>query len=240
MKKIYFLFLFIFITLKGVSQNVDLIRTWQLTKVTIDNTDFIPEDYSYFPTLDLYEENSEYLIGFATPFKAYCTSFINNFQTNPDGFFIDQTNMVCLAEVLCKGDPNNNPCVIIHEKHSEMYLEIDTLITYEISENPDKSFSLEINNAEGNAAYYSSVLLSNAENFVINTSLIPNPVSNTLSVISENYEIELLTVYNLSGQKLMEFKNKDNTLDVSILQNGIYFLEITTKKGKVIEKFIKQ
>lgn len=242
MKKIALLLCLIFASCKLTAQEPDsnLFRTWQLTKVTIDNVDYIPADYGYFPTLDLLEDNNGYFIGFATPFEIHCGSEIISFQTNPYGFFIDQNNMICLPEMLCQDDPVNGPCGIIHGRHSEMYLGIGTLITYEITENPNESFSLEINNTEGNRALYSSELLSNPEFKLKNITIFPNPTTNTLFITSENLQIEQLSVFNPSGQKVMELEEVTTEIDVSSLQNGIYFLKLTSEEGTIIKKFVKK
>ncbi len=240
MKNFTILIFFLFVSIKGFTQNPDLFRTWQLTKVTIDNVNYLPEDYGYFPTLDLIDDTNEYFIGFATPWSILCSSNIFGFQSNPNGFLIDQNNLVCLAEVLCQEDPLNSPCGIIYGRHSEMYLEITSLLTYAITQNADDTFSLEINNTEGNSAFYSSELLSNQDLKFSEITLSPNPTSNLLFIASENLEITSLSIFNLSGQKVMEIKEATSEIDVSTLQSGIYFLEITSEKGTVIKKFVKK
>ncbi|MAL59864.1 MAG: hypothetical protein CMC14_07450 [Flavobacteriaceae bacterium] len=225
---------------KGNAQDPDLFRTWQLTKVTIDNVDYVPEDYGYFPTLDLIDDTNEYFIDFATPTEIHCGSNIIDFQNNPSGFFIDQNNMICLAEVLCEDDPLNSPCGIIYGRHSEMYLEITSLLTYAITQNPDDTFSLEINNTEGNSAFYSSELLSNQDLKFSEITLNPNPTTNTLFISSENLEITSLSIFNFSGQKVIKNKEATSEIDVSTLQSGIYFLEINSEEGTAIKKFLKK
>lgn len=73
----------------------------------------------------------------------------------------------------------------------------------------------------------------------------PNPFFNELSISnSTKYNISVI-IYNLNGAKVAEFNslNEDvNTIDLSILNNGIYLLEININNGESIHttKIIKQ
>jgi len=72
-------------------------------------------------------------------------------------------------------------------------------------------------------------------------SVYPNPVSNTLFISSENTLIKSLSVYSVLGEKVIKVNtNEFNSLDVSSLSEGLYFLKITTSEGKSIQKFIKK
>lgn len=70
-------------------------------------------------------------------------------------------------------------------------------------------------------------------------SVYPNPVSNVLFIASE-ITIETLTVFSISGKLVLELRNIDNSLDVSGLPQGIYFLKLTSEYGKAVQKFIKE
>lgn len=67
----------------------------------------------------------------------------------------------------------------------------------------------------------------------------PNPVRNEL-VITGKISYRFLSVYNVQGQKKLEFhidnQNIINSCDVSSLADGIYFL----KSGSNTLKFIKR
>lgn len=70
-------------------------------------------------------------------------------------------------------------------------------------------------------------------------SLSPNPTNNILNIEIQE-PIKAINIINIAGQtiKIKNFANKQ--IDVSTLQNGIYFIEIITEKGSHLEKFIKK
>ncbi|MEP7128205.1 MAG: T9SS type A sorting domain-containing protein, partial [Chitinophagales bacterium] len=70
-------------------------------------------------------------------------------------------------------------------------------------------------------------------------SIFPNPVSDELNIklpSSEDFEIEII---NATGQKIRSEQNQ-NSIDVSMLAGGVYFIKIYTAGSTVIEKFVKQ
>lgn len=60
-------------------------------------------------------------------------------------------------------------------------------------------------------------------------TVYPNPTSGMIYLDSD--EVESLTVWSLSGQKLMEVE-KNNQIDISHLSNGMYVLEIKNNNGQ--------
>ena len=71
------------------------------------------------------------------------------------------------------------------------------------------------------------------ETSAINVSVYPNPATDLIN-ISENADV---VVYTISGQQVLSVNNT-KTVDVSNLQAGIYFANITTVNGVSVEKFI--
>jgi hypothetical protein len=70
-------------------------------------------------------------------------------------------------------------------------------------------------------------------------SIFPNPVSDIL-YIDTRRNINTLAVFNLLGEKIMEFRGSRNHLDVHALKSGIYFIRIRTENGSTcIKKFRK-
>lgn len=81
-----------------------------------------------------------------------------------------------------------------------------------------------------------SVHSNKAEND--NLNLFPNPVNDSFKL---SKEISSAIVYNLSGQKILEFKSNQISFNVSILKSGIYVVKIISKNGEnQFLKFIKQ
>ncbi|MDQ5929569.1 MAG: hypothetical protein QG594_1348, partial [Bacteroidota bacterium] len=75
-----------------------------------------------------------------------------------------------------------------------------------------------------------------------NFILYPNPVKDVLNITSsENESITSIQVYNILGQSLLDLKNKKtfSMIDVSSLNNGVYFVRINSTKGTTTHKFLK-
>ena len=92
-----------------------------------------------------------------------------------------------------------------------------------------------------NPNYSSCYLVStNIEEFQISRiQVYPNPTSGKINIRnSENVKIESISIIDLNGQNLLEFKNDINELDLSGLSSGIYLLKLTYQKGEVYRKII--
>lgn len=75
---------------------------------------------------------------------------------------------------------------------------------------------------------------TSVENVVKNTlKIFPNPVSNTLNFQTDEKPL-FLTVYDLSGKKIMEKPMTDNSVDVSALQPGYYLAKVKFENNKLI------
>lgn len=73
----------------------------------------------------------------------------------------------------------------------------------------------------------------------LKTSTYPNPVKNTLFIVSERNKIQQVQVLDLKG-KLILSKEWTNQLEVSALKAGQYLLRINTGEEITIHKIIKQ
>lgn len=73
---------------------------------------------------------------------------------------------------------------------------------------------------------------------ITNFKIFPNPTSRWLQVeTTEN--IKSLEVYTITGSQLRHIKSS-NTINVSELNQGVYFIKINSEKGSVTKRFIKQ
>lgn len=69
-------------------------------------------------------------------------------------------------------------------------------------------------------------------------TIYPNPAKNNLTISTKNKEtIAEVIIYNQLGQKILNSTYSD-IINVSKLEQGIYIIEIVTKRGKVREKLI--
>ena len=78
------------------------------------------------------------------------------------------------------------------------------------------------------------------ENY-LETKMYPNPVDNMLTINSED-DIQDISIYNVVGIKVMEMviNNKETVIDLSVLESGMYLIEIQGKNSKSIKTFIKK
>jgi hypothetical protein len=73
-----------------------------------------------------------------------------------------------------------------------------------------------------------------------NVRLYPNPTSTSLTIEAKD-AIESIAIYNVLGQEVMSKNPMSNsmTMDVSNLQNGLYFVNSTIEGKTSTTKFIK-
>lgn len=72
--------------------------------------------------------------------------------------------------------------------------------------------------------------------------LFPNPVENVLNIEVHNAQIQSLSVYNILGQSVLIVPNarEVDSIDVSELTSGTYFIKVVSDKGTTNSKFIKK
>ncbi|MBL7719282.1 MAG: T9SS type A sorting domain-containing protein [Flavipsychrobacter sp.] len=76
-------------------------------------------------------------------------------------------------------------------------------------------------------------------------SLYPNPASDDLNVVFDDYDnIKSIAVYNVIGKAMIVYKVNGNSakMDISKLPNGVYFIRLSDNKGQVVgtKRFTKQ
>lgn len=103
----------------------------------------------------------------------------------------------------------------------------------DIINNPTINESLNI--TEGSAP------LSVGENLLSNVSIYPNPVVNELTINSSiDLENSVVAIFDIQGKKVYNSYFNSNTINVSALESGVYFLRIIQNNKKVNLKFIKK
>ena len=85
-----------------------------------------------------------------------------------------------------------------------------------------------------------SLNVSDFTDTVDGLTVSPNPAHGILNLSTKN-RIDTIEIYNLLGQLVWNMKNAQNSnaVDISGLNTGNYFIRITTDKGNIIQKFIK-
>ena len=69
--------------------------------------------------------------------------------------------------------------------------------------------------------------------------IYPNPTSNQLIIQQGNFEIEEITIIDVTGASILTIVKGSNVIDVSSLSSGSYFLKVQSNKGSSLSSFIK-
>jgi hypothetical protein len=72
-------------------------------------------------------------------------------------------------------------------------------------------------------------------------TLSPVPAKDSLTISTKQYVVVTsVSIYNTLGQLVQAHTNPNETIDVSGLQSGSYFVRITSDKGSATGKFLKE
>ena len=91
--------------------------------------------------------------------------------------------------------------------------------------------------------YSTTITALSSQDFDFGTyfTLYPNPAKDILNIQSkQDVAINSVEIYNQLGQIVMASTNTLNTIDVSNLASGTYFVKINTEKGSANVKFVKE
>ena len=121
------------------------------------------------------------------------------------------------------------------------------IVSYDYSYSGMDSISLEVSEGPYTSPIYQEVYFTDIcgatnENIVDDLSIYPNPVINNLYISTSNSDDRTAIIYDLTGKEVFQIglENKSNTLDLSQLQKGIYFLNIIGVNTSTTQKIIKK
>ena len=167
----------------------------------------------------------------------HCGRLVNAYG----GFWFDENTIYLYKLEYSFEDCAFEENTVFSNLHFNFYLDdSDQEYEYLVETNSDSDQQLTITNEFGDQAIYVNRQLDISSHKIEVISISPNPTSKILFISSENLQMEQLSVFNLSGQKVMELEEVITEIDVSSLQNGIYFLKITSEEGTTIKKFVKK
>lgn len=76
---------------------------------------------------------------------------------------------------------------------------------------------------------------------ISNFKVYPNPASDFITIESNSIEVSGIAMYDILGKKVLSLTSlKNNTIDVSNLNNGVYFLKINANGNSTTKKIIIQ
>ncbi len=97
--------------------------------------------------------------------------------------------------------------------------------------------SFDIDQTISGIEHASPAILSSPDFQTNDVAIMPNPASDVLT-ISSPMPIRSLTVYDMSAKKVLEQKS-DDSVNVSMLSDGHYLINIQTDSGPIIRRFVK-
>jgi PKD repeat protein len=80
--------------------------------------------------------------------------------------------------------------------------------------------------------------LTGLENNSSDLTVSPNPAKNTISIINGNNSIEGVEIIDILGKTYCKSNSYNSSIDVSELNNGIYFVKLKTNKEDKIVKIV--
>ncbi len=229
MKKTLLIVLISFFSFQSFAQDPDpdLFRTWYLYFVQQTDLDYEydiseinPAIHPFITILENLDFNGE----------GACNTFNGNYEHQG-------TNDMMAINF----NGTDNDCGIqIHNSFENSYFGfMQSGFWYYISQDSD-GLTLSLGHPFMGYAIFKDYPLSTSDFTLNNIAIYPNPVSDKLYISSENIAIESISIYSLTGKKVADETNKTNSIDVSTLSKGMYFIEISSASGKSIKKFIKK
>lgn len=83
--------------------------------------------------------------------------------------------------------------------------------------------------------------ISDLASNTLNISLFPNPANEVVSLqVSDEINIQQISLFNTTGQEVKQFEKSNRSIDLQGIMSGLYILKITTNKGIVTKKLIKE
>ena len=76
---------------------------------------------------------------------------------------------------------------------------------------------------------------------IANIKIYPNPVKDELVIDNGELKINNVEIHDLSGKRIVNYQlSTINSINVSNLSQGIYFVKFKTEKGTITKKFVKE
>lgn len=225
MKRFLFFLFGFFVLSQGYSQDPELFKTWYLYSINLEGQQ---EPYDIWkiepvihPTLTITPDLQFSGVG-------ACNTFYGQYSYQNGLLYVDSFTQT------------TNTCDFQSHTQFEGYyfsffnVGADSQINYLTVNN------LTIESPLFQSMQFSKYPLGISENKISDVKLYPNPASDELFISLEKDRIEKILIYSISGKKVLEVINIENSIDVSPLANGMYFVEIISSEGRSVEKFVKK
>ncbi|XOL42390.1 hypothetical protein KCTC32420_02785 [Aequorivita nionensis] len=88
---------------------------------------------------------------------------------------------------------------------------------------------------------FKTTVLGTQDSQLQNISIVPNPTTGNITIVSPKTVINSVEVFDIRGRKLLEvdYNNTQYSLNLSSLQNATYFVKINTAEGTLTKRVVK-
>ena len=230
MKKLILVVSLIVMTnLQGFAQDPDLFQTWYLYQMDFESGDIIIVenfDPPIIPTLTI-------LPSFEFNGQGACNTFEGLFIFSPPSGF----------EVAIETH-TTTACGFFEDMFENEYFGFffeGTSIGSFLESDPDGYQTLFLTGGPFTTCIFRNTPVLSTPVFQQPKVMVyPNPVKGELFIASEGIPFEKIKVYSISGSQVAQASVNENSIDVSGLSEGLYFLEVLSSEGRSIQKFIKK
>ncbi len=238
MKKFWLISIFLLVSQINLAQP-EILGDWTLHYMVIDGITYDvmqphPSNPFYDPGIEFYEDGSDYQV----------TGFIhfNVFTELLPPIVIEATTFTVNEPTVTLGD-----CIPYCDLEGRylgtiLFGPAPRTFDYEITDGQNGNKTLTITTPEGNIAVHGNYVLTVDSFEKANVKLYPNPVESMLSIEHSNeLRITKAKIISVVGENILEvFAENLKTLDLSFLETGLYFIELTSIEGeRYVQKIIK-
>ena len=146
---------------------------------------------------------------------------------------VNGANYELLTSVSSTNTSYNDTSANVVDNFYEYYISIEVA---SCGTDPFQSFELE-----SNREFINPNLAIGENNWLKNAiSIYPNPASELINIsVLEGVEVHSISLYSALGQQILSVKGL-NSIDVSILPSGVYYMTIETNQGKVNKTLVRK
>ncbi|QHI36331.1 hypothetical protein IMCC3317_16930 [Kordia antarctica] len=206
---------------------------------TINVTQPHPSNQGYHPGIQFVESSPNNYDFYANGGDInYAFNSSSSLTINPDTFIVqDLAVSLGLCFFYCTLEAQYLDTIIVGNYNSPRTFD------YEIIDEGNGNKTLIIDTPEGNRAVHGNYILSLEKFRKKSIVMYPNPVKKKLYFNFKGFSVEKIEILSLVGSTIFETKisHQENSLDVSFLSPGIYFIKTIYKDGDThISRLIKE
>lgn len=210
-------------------------KTYYLQRLIIDDVDInVPADQPFFNPSISFEQTFDPSVAIFSG-NTGCTNF------NGTNTFVSNERVVTITDTTIGGDSCQNQVQTDYEALYRDFLFGNVPQTFSYLFVEPSEGAIFYLSRDGNYAVYgeSPVNLNIPEFIAFDISITPNPATDRVTFQTE-ISVDQLQLYNVLGNRILSQKNQTNTIDISSLSAGVYFVEVVSSQQRSIQKLIKK